>query len=198
MVNRRTQRGGGARAPTTSQLHLQIKNMERRLTGYKTTPSENPTAFVQLPWNSFTFERTNVTVADFATETVTVNDILVQLAAKCGLAATPPTVAIVRVKVQSAQVWCTVASTLLQPDIQVAFFELSGEATPTAQQPRSTQRDLGTLNKPARCGYSFPSADKREIISEAATLLKVVSTDAVTSGSAITTRVQVLWQSSLT
>lgn len=175
---------------------MRINNLERRLTGFKTTPQDNPPAFVQLPWNSFTYERTD-TISDIASpsSTVTVNDVLVQLAARCALAADPPNVANVRVKVQGCQVWMTVGSTLLVPDMEVKFFELSGESA-ASQQVRSTQRDLGTLNKPAKAGYQYPSADKREIIAEEGTQLKIVETTAAEAGGNITSRVQVLWQSS--
>jgi len=175
---------------------MRINNLERRLTGFKTTPQDNPPAFVQLPWNSFTFERTDtLTDPKQLVSVITVQDIIIQIAAKCGLATTPPDVANVRVKVQGCQVWMTVGSTLLVPDMEVRFFELSGE-TASGQQVRSTQRDLGTLNKPAKVGYQFPSADKREIIAEGGVQLKVVQTTAAEAGGNITSRIQVLWQSS--
>jgi len=189
-------RGGFGAPPSTAQLSMRINGLERRLTGFKTTPQDNPPAFVQLPWNSFTYERTD-TISDpnLLTSTVTVQDIIIQIANKCALSTNPPTVANVRVKVQGCQVWMTVGATLLVPDMEVRFFELSGE-TAANQQVRSTQRDLGTLNRPAKVGYQFPSADRREVIAEAAVQLKVVETTAVEVGGNITSRVQVLWQSS--
>lgn len=197
-MTRGTRRARGGRAPpSTSQLAMRMRNLEKRLTGYKTIPQDNPPAFVQLPWNSFTFEVTQTGDAPGITQIITIGTILTQIATKCGLSIEPPNVANVRVKVQSAQVWCTVAATLLQPDMEVKFYELSGEPIAANQQARSIQRDLGTLNKPAKVGYVFPNADKREIIgTDDVAALKVLSAEAVAGGSRLTSRVQVLWQSS--
>lgn len=167
-----------------------IKALERRLTGHKTSPSDNPTSFVQLPWNGWTFERTDVTDAAFESVTISVSDIRQQITVALGLEIGASDL---RIKVHSAQTWCTVTSTLLHPDISTKFYELV--AVSTDQYPRETARDLGTLNKPAKIGYNFPSADRREIMGSAQDAHKIVETTAVTAGSAITTRVQVLWQS---
>jgi len=194
--NRRRQAQNEAPIPNNAQLARRMRDMERRMTGYKTVPANNPPAFVQLPWNSFTYEKTQTAGQAGAAQITTVNDILVQIAAKVCLSTEPPTVANVRVKVQSCQVWCTVADTLLHPDMEVTFYELSGESSANQQQPRSTQRDLGTLNMPAKCGYTYPIADSREIIADDLTLLKVAKAQAIQAGSVLTTRVHVLWQSS--
>lgn len=176
-----------ARQQTTQ---ASIRALEKRLTGHKTTPSINPTSFVQLPWNSWTFERTDVTAAAFETVEITVNDILSQIRARIGLLADGD----LRVKVQSAQVWNTSTTPLLLPDTSVLFYEIATPATVAEQYPRSTQRDIGTLNMPARIGYTYPSADKREILGATQSAYKVVSAEAVTAGSNVTVRIQVLWQ----
>lgn len=186
-------RGAPARAPTNAQLAVQMREMERRITGHKTVPANNPPAFVQLPWNTFTYERSDTTEGTLEVQSVTVTNILTQLVGRVGLGTTVP-----RIKVQSAQVWCTVAGTLVHPDIQVSFYELSGETSTSIQQPRSTQRDLGTLNMPAKCGYKFPMADTREIVGTDAGGLTVLSATAVEEGSIVTSRVQILWQASPT
>lgn len=197
-MNRGTgnRRSGQMHGPTTAQLAQRMRGLERRLTGFKTIPRDNPPAFVALPWNSFTYEVTNESGQAGASQIITVQEILAQLATRCALATTPPEVANVRVKVQSCQVWCTVAGALVQPDIETTFYELSGEAAAASQQARSIQRDLGTLNKPAKVGYVYPSADRREIIADDLAALKVVSTVVVPAGARVTARVQVLWQSS--
>lgn len=182
------------RAPTNLQLANQMRNMERRMTGHKTVPANNPPAFVQLPWNSFTFERTNQTTDAASSSTVTVIDVLTQIVNKVGLSTSPD--AQVRIKVRSAQVWCTVAGTLVHPDMEVQFYELSGENTSAVQQPRSTQRDLGTLNLPAKVGYVFPLADAKEILAAPDAALRIVTATVAETGSELTTRIQVLWQSS--
>lgn len=188
-------RRGNSRAKTVHSDRA-IKALEKRLTGHKTSPAINPTSFVQLPWNSWTFERTDTTDSAFENVAITVADIRTQIAVQLGLATT----ADLRIKVHSAQVWCTTAEVLLQPDITTRFFELASviPAAGFTQYPRETVRDLGTLNRPAKNGYAFPSADKREIMGLLQATYKITETTAVTLGSAVTTRVQVLWQATAT
>jgi len=193
MMRGRTGRGRqAARQPAQSRLERRFNALEKRLTGSKTVPALNPPAFVQLPWNSWTFERLDKTVTDLELVTVSVNDIITQIKGRLQLSDN----ADIRIKVQSAQIWVT-ASSLIYPDLEATFFELSGEKQAADQYARSTQRDKGTLNMPARCGYMFPSADKREVLGASEKSLNVVAGQATNTGSDITFRVQVLWQSSL-
>lgn len=186
----------GRAQPSNAQLAMRMTNLERRLTGHKTVPQDNPPAYVALPWNSFTYEKTQEAGQALATQSTTVQEVISQIAARCGLADTPPRVADVRIKVLSAQVWGTIGSTLAVPEISVEFYEIAGE-TPTTQRPRSSQRDIGTLNKPAKVGYVYPVADQREIVADDAVALKIADAIAVYEGMNLTTRVQVLWQSSI-
>merc|ERR1711998_110199 len=133
---------GVARRPTVDQ---RFRMLERRLTGHKTVPATNPPAFVQLPWNSWTFERTDNTTSDLQGFNITVGDVLTQIRSRLQISDT----ADLRIKVQSSQIWCT-ASGLIFPDLEATFYELTGETTSTLQYPRSVQRDKGTLNMPAR------------------------------------------------
>jgi hypothetical protein len=89
-----------------------------------------------------------------------------------------------------------VGGTLLVPELKAEFFELSGESV-TSQRPRSTQRDIGTLNKPAKAGYVYPMQDQREIVAGENVNVRVADVTAVYQGMNLTTRVQVLWQASL-
>lgn len=178
-------------APRRPTVDQRFRNLERRLTGHKTVPSTNPPAFVQLPWNSWTFERVDNTTSDLQGFNITVGDILTQIRSRINIDAN----ADIRIKVQSAQIWCTAAN-LIYPDLESTFYELSGETTSTDQNPRSVQRDKGTLNMPARCGYMYPSADRREIVGQNQQGLIISTGIATQSGSDITFRVQVLWQSS--
>lgn len=168
-----------------------IRALERRLTGHKTVPAPNPPAFVQLPWNSWTFERLETTTSDFDIVNITVGDVITQIRNRLGLSSD----ARIRIKVQSSQIWCTAAG-LVYPDLESSFYELSGEGSLTTQNPRSNQRDKGTLNMPAKCGYNFPSSDKREILDSNLTGLKIVTGIASNSDSNITVRIHVLWQAS--
>jgi hypothetical protein len=172
-------------------VNQRFKELERRLTGHKTVPAPNPPAFVQLPWNSWTFERLDTTTADLQGASITVSDVITQIRGKLLLTEGSD----IRIKVQSAQIWCT-ASGLIYPDLEATFYELVGETTASNQYPRSTQRDKGTLNMPARTGYTYPSADKREVLGSPQGALIISTGVASELGSNITFRVQVLWQTS--
>lgn len=190
-MTRRGNRGGRA-APNPAATVRELKSVERRLTnrmmGHSFTPSMEPTAFVQKPWNSWTFERTDTTTAQLEAVLVTVGNIITQIQGRNGLSTDNKIV----LKIQDAVIWCTAAG-LIQPDIECTFYELN-EKTVLPQQPRSIQRDLGTLNRPAKCGYRFPLADSKEIIFEDEAALLVTSAVAVAEGSLVTTRLHVLWQ----
>jgi len=184
-------RGRGRGRNNQSRATQAIRNLERRLTGHKTVPANNPPSFVERPWNSWTFERQDLTNSDLQFVNIFVSDIINQIRSKCAIDSS----GIVNIKVQSAQVWCT-ASTLIVPDISVNFYELAGESGSTVQNARSAQRDKGTLNMPAKCGYVYPSTDRKDILgSSAQTGLLVVQAAATSSGSNVNFRVQVLWQS---
>lgn len=179
------------RVNRSDPIERRLRQFERRLTGHKTVPATNPPAFVQLPWNSWTFERTDNTTAALQGFNITVSDILGQIRSRINIDQN----ADLRVKIQSSQVWCT-ASGLVLPDLEATFYDIAGETTATTQQPRSVQRDIGTLNMPARCGYNYPSVDKKEIVDSTQGNLIVTNGIATAQGSNITFRVQVLWQCS--
>lgn len=173
-----------------------IRQLERRLTGHKTVPANNPPAFVQKPWNSWTFERTEITSADLQGYSITVGDIIDQIRARCNIAAVNNGVANqILIKIQSSQIWCT-ASGLILPDMDASFYELAGEKLPTTQNVRSAQRDKGTLNMPAKVGYMYPSNDKKDIFGPAESQLLICDAIGTETGSNLIFRVQVLWQSS--
>lgn len=183
---------GRGRVTNQSRAMQAVRNLERRMTGHRTVPANNPPAFVERPWNSWTFERLETTTTQLQGISITVNDIITQIRSKCAIAAENNQILI---KIQSAQIWCT-ASTLIVPDISVTFYELSGETISTEQNQRSTQRDKGTLNMPAKCGYVFPTTDRKDILGTARAGLLVCNAIGTDVGSNITFRVQVLWQSS--
>lgn len=179
-------RGGGQSA------HTAIRALERRITGHRTVPAMNPPAFVQRPWNSWTFERLETTTEAFQGFNITVNDVITQIRGKCAIAAEGNQILI---KVRSAQIWCT-ASSLIYPDVDAAFYELAGETDSIEQNERSAKRDKGTLNAPARVGYVFPTADQKDILGSSRGGLIICNAVATQANSNLTFRVQVLWQSS--
>lgn len=202
----RATRPAGGRNPTNAQVMAKVNNLERRMKGFRTVPQMNPPAFVSLPWNSFTYERTDTVTDQTLLRTVTVADILKQLAARCALQVEEgvPRDANVRIKVISAQVWGTVGSNLTVPDMIVRFYEFNGGASLpnlTRQNVRDQQRDIGTLNMPAKCGYTFPSSDRQEILSEDSAgqgdnSIKILDVQSAEAGLNLTMRCQILWQSS--
>jgi len=182
---------GRGRGNNQTRAVQAVRNLERRLTGHKTVPANNPPSFVERPWNSWTFERLDTTGSDLQFINIFVSDIISQIRSKCAI---DTSTGIINIKVQSAQVWCT-ASTLIVPDISVNFYEIAGETSSSAQNARSTQRDKGTLNMPAKCGYVYPSTDRKDILGSAQSGNLIVQAAATQSGSNVTFRVQVLWQS---
>lgn len=183
---------GRGRVNNRTRAVQAVRNLERRITGHKTVPANNPPAFVQRPWNSWTFEKLETTTSNLQTVTITVNDIVNNIRSRGAIGVTGNQI---QLKVLSSQIWCT-ASSLTYPDLEAAFFELQGEV-PTTQNVRSLQRDKGTLNMPAKAGFMFPSADRRDIVGDlgpSINTLRVCSGTATNTGSNLTFRVQVLWQ----
>jgi len=178
-----------------ARLANRITTLEHKLSGRKTVPQDNPPPYVALPWNNFTYEKTQEAGQAGAVQSTTVQSIFAQLVSRVMLSDTEPNIADVRVKVLGCQVWGTVGGTLLVPEILAEFFELNGESA-TSQRPRSSQRDIGTLNKPAKAGYVFPIQDQREIVAGENVNVRVADVTAIYQGMNLTTRVQVLWQSS--
>jgi len=159
--------------------------------GHEIVPSQDPSSFVELPWNSWTFERTNLTVGADQGASIVVSDILGQLKSRIGLSDT----AVLRIKLQSARIWCTAAGPAFShPDLRGIFYEVNGQTNIAAR--RSTQRDIGTLNVPARVGYVYPIDDKKEILSSPDGSKVVLNYVAAGDGSEVTVRIQLLWQSS--
>lgn len=189
----RPQRGRGTfrgRGPNNQRLQREIRSLKHDINGHKTTPSVAPHAFVQLPWNSWTYEATIEATEDFEFINTTVASVCAQIRLRLSLEST----ADIRIKVQSAQVWCT-ASSLIFPDLECFFYELNGESNQNIA--RYHGRDKGTLNLPARVGYSYPIVDKREIIRESNSGSKKILTARPTAtDSNVTIRIQLLWQAS--
>jgi hypothetical protein len=155
----------------------------------------NPPAYVQRPWNAWTFQRTDVTTAAFETTSITVGSIIDQIRGRCNINTTGSGDIgnQISLRIQMAQVWVTAAGLIL-PDLECQFFELN--PNDSSQQIRYTQRDVGTLNSPAKCGYRYPANDTKEVLSDGDSTLSVVATTAAATGSDITHRIKVLWRSS--
>lgn len=186
--NGRTIARGRRAAPNAVAM---VRRLEHRVSGHRIVPSPHPTTFVERPWNSWTFERTSVTAASSEASTITVGDIITQIRNRCAIAEAGNQILI---KVQSAAAWVT-AATLVYPDLEAVFYELSSAST-SDQAVRSQQRDKGTLNMPAKAGYVYPMSDQKEILGPEDANTFIFSAIADNSGSTITARVRLLWQSS--
>lgn len=172
-----------------AKMKAALRQFEMRMTGHRTVPAPNPPAFVQLPWNSWTYQRTDRTQSQLERVLVTVGDITGQIKAQLGID-NPQENKGIRIKVQGAQVWCT-ASTLVLPRINCTFYELESGSN----QPRSNQVDVGTLQNPAKCGYKFPNSDSKNVlITPFDSEQNVCDAIAESQDSDVTLRVQVLWQ----
>lgn len=177
-----------------AKISTQVRALSKRIEGHKCSLSSNPGTFVERPWNGWTYEISQTTAQDLQSTVITILMVLTQLANKNGIP-----VERLRIKVQSSGVWGIVSSTLLSPDIECKFYELAGTTldSPILEQfPRSTQRDKGTLNLPAKCGYVYPMRDSKDIYGHYSGDRKIVDTKAVTTGTDVVTRVHLLWQSS--
>jgi hypothetical protein len=162
--------------------------------GHKMRLADNPPTITERPWNSLTFQSIRVTTQDNEEINVTIGGIVDYVRSKLGIAETNNRLLI---KVKTAAIWCTAAN-LTYPDVECMFYELSGEAQAADQGARSTQRDQGTLNKPAKCGYQYPTTDSKDILGANTDQLSLVVMKGKASeqGSHLVFRAQILWQSS--
>lgn len=174
--------------PQAVSLARRLASQENRMMGIRTRPPQIPRTFIQYPWNSWTYESVFTTTQSIDSFAVTVEELTADLSAKLGL----DSIAGLRLKIQSAQVWCT-ASSLVYPSLQADFYEINGNSA-NAASVRSTQIDKGTLNVPARAGYLFPVSDTKDVLNSGDTALNIVAAKATSEGSVLTFRVHLLWQ----
>jgi len=187
----RAQRGLNRSNVATRQ---QIQSLRREMLGHKIVPSANPPVFIERPWNQYTFQRTDINESDFQAFTITVNDIINQIRGRLNINSVGPGDVgnNISIKIQDARVWCT-ASSLILPDLECSFYELRPGG---AQSVRYTQRDVGTLNMPAKVGYAFPTIDTKEVLDVNDVNVQIMTSTATQTGSQVTQRVHLLWKSS--
>lgn len=173
---------------------LAVRALERRMMGHKVNLPDNPPTITERPWNSLTFSRFETTTQDLQGVNITIGDIVDYVRGKMAIAESGNQLLI---KVQTAAIWCT-ASGLTYPDVECTFYELGGESQFANQGARSTQRDQGTLNLPAKCGYRYPATDSKDILGADTNQRALIVMTGVASeqGSNLTFRAQILWQSS--
>jgi len=187
--NRNNQNNRNSNA--TQVARRMVRASARRDQGHKIVPALRPPQIVRLPWNSFTFSATYSTSTS-SDITVSIQSIVAQITSLMGFTGASGKIAI---KVQSCAAWCTsVGPAFAQPSMQGLFWELIPVSTGETYNVRSEQYDHGTLNVPARVGFQFPLADRKEIHS-GSTGSHVVAKFTVPSNSNlnVTVRCHVLW-----
>lgn len=162
--------------------------------GHKIVPTANPPVYVERPWNSYTFQRTDTTTGDLEAVEINVGDIVTNLRGRLNInpVGQGDVGNEISLKIQEARVWCT-APGLVLPDLETTFYEISYNGS---QSARHTQRDQGTLNMPAKVGYAWPIADSKEVLGSGDLTKLVCVSRATDTGSAVTHRVHILWRSS--
>lgn len=192
-MNRGRGRRQGQSRAGTARLQRELTSLKHAVNGVKTRPPPDPRSFVSIPWNSFTYEKAIVTTSDDQVYQTNVDNVLAQLLLRIGLSSATT----LGMKVKSAQGWATCAGpTFTVPALIAEFHELANPQA--ANTVRSTQRDRGTLNRPATAGYVFPIADSREILdSSMSGSNKILTLTGGDSGTILTARVQFLWRASV-
>lgn len=190
-IARRGNPGRGAMA----RVNQRLNNLKIQTNGTKFTPAQNPPDFVEIPWNQYTWERTDEP-AEFVDLNFTVEDIINQIRNRLNIspAGIAETGNVIKVKIQDIASWGTAAvQTVGIPDLKMRVYELNPSDALTA---RTTLRDIGTLNMPARCGYKFPISDSQQVLSDTDAAIKIANVQVAGTGLRVTTRVHVLWKSS--
>ena len=188
-------RGARRRQAPRPNIRRELNAFKREMLGHTVVPAANPPSYVQRPWNSWTFQRTDVTTEKFEAVRINVSDIIGQIRGRNNInpVGEGDIANNISIRVQSSAVWVT-ASSLILPDAEVQFYELN--PNDANQQIRYTQRDVGTLNMPAKVGYKYPLTDSKQVLDTNNNSMGVVSATAQEVGSQITHRIQVLWRSS--
>lgn len=179
-------KGGRTLERRMDQLTHKVAANEKSQKGFKQVPPEHPSTYVKFPWNSWIYETTGLTTGDSSETIVTVGSLLRSLLQTINIASEDR----IKVKIQSAQCWCTTGTMLVFPKLEARFHEVSqGD-----KQPRNTQKDSGNWNKPARAGYVYPLVDRSEIYTITDTDRKVVTAIVENENAEIIVRVHLLWK----
>jgi len=188
-MNRRNGRRTNPQKANVPALMAKINSFQRQMRGGKLVPGNNPPAFVQRPWNSWTYDRTRDLKYG-----VTVGDVINDIREKCNISATGPDGNnIISIKIQTAMIWTT--SNLGHPIVQAEFYELSAhDNTLPIQDPRATLIDQGTFAEPAKIGFMWPESDTARVFTDQNATLKILQIGGDSLGEN-TTRVKVLWKS---
>lgn len=186
-------RGRGRGARGRQQLESQIRRLRHQMTGHTVVPSADPSAFVQRPWNQWTFEITSAADEGGSTLDITTEQISNQIYNKCGLAST----AILEIKILDGYAWGATRATEFKPPVMdVHFYELEVSSAGTSGV-RQYIRDVGTIQRPARAGYVYPVTDSRNVFIRGETNTPVMKVTSLAEYMTLTARCHVLWKAQL-
>lgn len=191
---RRTTRRTGA----VPRLAQKLNQLKIQTNGTKYTPALTPPDFVEIPWNTYTYERTNRMEAELQDEELLVEDIINHIRGRLNISdqGAAGTGNVIKIKVLDISGWATASvQTIGVPDLKVRVYELNPGDLRTA---RMTLRDVGSLNMPARLGYKFPVTDSKQILSDGDAALKIANFQTVGVNTRTTIRAHVLWKSTYT
>jgi len=175
-------------------LRREMVLLNRRMMGARLIPKSDPPAFIQRPWNTWTFEQTTTGTTNDKLETSS-KSIINQIIASTGLDST----AIVEIKVLDAYAWLSANSSssgvIERTVLDTRYYEGSVSAAGTSAI-RSDQRDVGTLTQPARTGYMWPANEQRNIFIKGGTETPLTQNTIILGPGTLTVRIHVLWRSS--
>lgn len=154
------------RSRVNQNLGVKLRALHDKVTGHQYRPKPDPSSFVTVPWNTWTYSATGEIEADASSPptitpyTTTVGQIAEQIKAANGIGAVAPEIKILR-----AASWITASTSqgLTVPKGTTTFYEIAGYDG-TNKSKRETVTDQGTINMPAVAGYVFPIVDQKEIL----------------------------------
>lgn len=167
--NRGRRTNAASRNARNARLGAKVRSLQQSVTGHTYRPRPDPTPFVTVPWNSWTYSKTGtIDASDTPSPTIspmttTIGDISTQIKDANGIGAVAPVVKVLR-----AAAWITAnqPNGLITPNGTTAFYELAGYDS-TVKSKREIISDQGTLNMPATFGYVYPIVDQKEILDPA-------------------------------
>jgi hypothetical protein len=168
-----------------------ISRLRQEVEGRAYKPPNDPPSFVTRPWNSMVYEKIATTVGENVGYTIADTDILSELKARFNLSDSSVPV----FKVQRASIWTvSTGPSFPLPSLDAVFYELTGVGT-GGSVARSDQRDKGTLNRPAKAGYTYPLPDQKEISAKGDATQNICAGIAGGAGSRMIFHIHVLWKS---
>jgi len=178
------------RNQSVKALRQQLSQLNAKISGRRLAPSRYPPVVDSHPWAHWTFDRSNeISDPEEVSLTISTSDIATQLRFQNGWSGNK-----LEIKVENCKFWLT-ARALAMPDLKSEFYDLGDQpvATPAL---RETLRDKGTLNVPARVGYSYPESDSLEIAAGSEDIVVAKGTAQDSQGCVLTTQMSIWYRSS--